>query len=187
MTSGVYSEFECQDQRIKFKGEDSASALSCVGTVKENAEVRSAFKKCRGVETKRKTKIIGMAVEETVHVPHDVYTKLFSMTDSDLKEGVIAYNSNNSFKTFCLTLKVLDEDDVIKYKAYPNCVLSEVPERAIDNSAEEVAELTLKIQCMRDEYGMFEYEAIEDELAADIKSAWMENFTPELVHNTPIA
>lgn len=187
MTNGVYSEFECQDQRIKFKGEDSASALSCVSAVKENPEVKSIVKKCRGVEIKRKTKIIGMTIEETVHVPHDVYTKMCSMNDDDLKEGVTAYNSNNSFKTFCLTLKVLDEDDVIKYKAYPNCVLSEAPERAIDNSAEEVAELTLKIQCMRDEYGMFEYEAIEDKLSEDIKTAWMENFTQELVHNTSVA
>lgn len=189
MTNGVYSEFECDAQNIKVKNSSDtpASAMNCIGTVKETSEVKTITKKCRGVIIKRKTKIVGMGLEETVHIPYDVYLQILSMKDDDLVDGVSAVSSKAKFPEFALTQKILDEDDEVKFKFYPKCTLVEKPEGNIDNSAEEVAEVTLKIECSADDYGMFCYEALETELSDENKTAWMRNFDSDFYHKIKIA
>lgn len=188
MTNGVYSEFECDAQNIKFKGDEAAAAaINCIGTVKESSETKTITKKCRGVVTKSKTKIIAMGLEESVHCPYDIYKKMLAMNDDDLIEGVSGVSSTAKFPTFGLTQKILDEDDVVKYKFYPCCTLTEKPEGNIDNAAEEVAEITLKIECAADEYGFFCYEALEEELTVEAKAAWMNSFDSDFYHKEQIA
>lgn len=182
MTNGVYSEFECDAQQIQKKGDSTSSAVNCIGTVKESAETKTITKKCRGAVIKKKTKIIGMSIEETVHIPYDVYLGLVAMEDDDLVDGVSAVSSTAKFPEFALTQRIIDEDDAIKYKLYPNCVLTEKPEVNIDNSSEEVAEVTLKMDCSADEYGKFCYEALADELTDGQKKAWMTTFKPDDYH-----
>lgn len=188
MDKGVYSEFECDSQNIKFKGDSAAaSAMNCVGSVKETSETKQIVKKCKGVIKKRKTKIIAMGLEETVHCPYDIYLKMLAMQDDDLEDGVSAVSGDASFPEFALTQKILDEDDEVKYKFYPKCTLIEKPEGNIDNSAEEVAEITIKIACAADDYGKFCYEALESELSEENKAAWMNNFDSDFYHKVKIA
>ncbi len=183
MTNGVYSEFECDSQNIKFNGDTAeVSPMNCVGTVKSTSKVRTITKPCKGVIIKRRTKVISMGLEETVHCPYDVYLKMNAMQDDDLVEGVSAVSSTAKLPEFALTQKILDEDDAVKYKFYPKCTLLEIPEGNIDNSAEEVAEITLKINCAADDYGKFCYEALESELSEEKKLAWMTSFKPDYYH-----
>lgn len=75
----------------------------------------------------------------------------------------------------------MDEDENVKYKAYPRCILSS-PSRKIENGAEEVAELEMTIDLMPDENGECMYEALESELESEeIKQQWLTNFSLELV------
>ena len=76
----------------------------------------------------------------------------------------------------------MDEDENVKYKAYPRCILSSGPSRKIENGAEEVAELEMTIDLMPDENGECMYEALESELESEeIKQQWLTNFSLELV------
>ena len=104
------------------------------------------------------------------------------MTREKLAKGVYAYGENSKHPEFSLTQKVLDEDENVKYKAYPRCILSSGPSRKIENGAEEVAELEMTIDLMPDENGECMYEALESELESEeIKQQWLTNFSLELV------
>ena len=104
------------------------------------------------------------------------------MTREKLAKGVYAYGENSRHPEFSLTQKVLDEDENVKYKAYPRCVLTSGPARKIENGAEEVAELEMTIDLMPDENGECMYEAFESELESDdIKQQWLTNFSLELI------
>lgn len=183
MTKGVFSEFEVEEQHIKLAGEDTYSDMNCVGSSEEELEVKSISKKCRGVVAKKRTKGTGNGtLTESLHVPYDIYNKMYDMNQANLKKGVKAYGQSSSHPEFAITQKVVDEDDEIKYKAYPRCVLESGPKRSVENGAEEVPELELTIALQPDEYGNCMYEALESELDEDLKSQWLNSFTPELVH-----
>lgn len=183
MTKGVFSEFEVEEQHIKFAGEDTYSDMNCVGSSEEELEVKSISKKCRGVVVKERTKGTGYGtLTESLHVPYDIYNKMYDMNQDNLKKGVKAYGQECSHPEFSLTQKVVDEDDEVMYKAYPRCVLKSGPKNPIENGQEEVPELELTIALMPDEYGKCQYKALESELDEDLKSQWLNNFTPELVH-----
>ncbi len=188
MTKGVYSEYEVKEQYIKVTGEAAYSPMSCVGTAEEELEVKTVSKKCRGVVAKKRTRGTGNGtLKESLHVPYEIYKKLYDMNaDSTLAEGVAAYGNDSLHPTFALTMKVLDEDDVVKYKAYPNCTMESGPTRKIENGAEEVAELELTISLLPDDYGKCMYEALEDELDSATKAAWLTSFTPALAHVTTV-
>lgn len=183
MTKGVFSEFEVTEQHIKFNGDDTYSDMNCIGKSEEEMEVKSISKKCRGVVAKKRTKGTGNGtLTESLHVPYDIYNKMYDMNRDNLKKGVKAYGQESSHPEFSLTQRVIDEDDEVKLKAYPRCVLESGPKRPVENGAEEVPELELTISILPDDYGNGVYEALESELDEDVKSQWLNNFTPELVH-----
>lgn len=176
----IYSEFELEQQYIKVAGADSYINISCAGTCKVTKTVKKATKKCRGVVKKCKPKVTAVDLEVSAHIPRNIYNDICGLNTEGLKKGIYATNRRNTFKEFSLTQDIRNEDDKSMLKAYPNCILSEAPEISIDNSSDEVAEVTLKISVMPDEYGTFEYEGLKDDMESEVQSAWLTNFQSSL-------
>lgn len=187
MTKGVFSEFEVKEQWIKVAGEENYSTMSCVGSSEEELEVKVITKKCHGVKAKEKVKGTGSGtLTESLHVPRDVYNKMYDMTRANLKKGVYAYGQNSSHPEFSITQRVLDEDDEEKFKAYPRCILESGPKRSVENGQEEVPELELTITLLPDDNGECMYEALKSELDEEVAGKWLEHFDTSLVQNTVV-
>lgn len=187
MTNGVFSEFEVKEQYIKMADEDSYSTMSCVGSSEEDLEVKIITKKCRGAIAKEKVKGTGNGtLTESLHVPRDIYNKMYNMNRPNLKKGVYAYGQNSSHPEFSITQRVLDEDDVEKFKAYPRCVLESGPKRPVENGQEEVPELELTIKLLPDDNGECMYEALKSELDEETAGKWLEHFETSLVQSTVV-
>ena len=183
MTRGVFSEFEVQEQHIKVAGQEDFLDMNCVGSSEEELEVKVITKNCRGVKAKEKVKGTGNGtLTESLHVPYTIYNMIYDMTHEDeLLEGVVGYGQNSVHPEFSLTQKVLDEDDVVKLKAYPRCILESGPHRPVENGQEEVPELELTISLLPDEYGYCMYEALAAAVDSTVATNWLTDFTPELV------
>lgn len=187
MTKGVFSEFEVKEQWIKVTGEENYSTMSCVGSSEEELEVKVITKKCRGVKAKEKVKGTGSGtLTESLHVPRDVYNKMYDMTRANLKKGVYAYGQNSSHPEFSITQRVLDEDDEEKFKAYPRCILESGPKRSVKNGQEEVPELELTITLLPDDNGECMYEALKSELDEEVAGKWLEHFDTSLVQSAVV-
>lgn len=187
MTNGVFSEFEVEEQHIKMADEDSYSTMSCVGSSEEDLEVKIITKKCRGAIAKEKVKGTGNGtLTESLHVPRDTYNKMYNMNRPNLKKGVYAYGQNSSHPEFSITQRVLDEDGVEKFKAYPRCVLESGPKRPVENGQEEVPELELTIKLLPDDNGECMYEALKSELDEETAGKWLEHFDTLLVQSTVV-
>ena len=185
MAETVFSEFELREMAVKI-GTDANAAyihMDCVGECEEEMEVRVVTKKCRGKVKKTRVKGTGTGtLKLSAHIPYTIFTKAFGMENADTIDGVMTYGENSTHPVMSVVQRVLDEDDVEKYKAYPNCIIQTGVARKIENGAEEVAEVELEISVNPDDYGNGLYEALADSLTdADIKSKWMTEFTPELV------
>jgi hypothetical protein len=187
MTNGVFSEFEVKEQHIKMADEESYSTMSCVGSSEEELEVKIITKKCRGAIAKEKVKGTGNGtLTESLHVPRDIYNKMYDMNRPNLKKGVYAYGQNSSHPEFSITQRVLDEDGVEKFKAYPRCVLESGPKRPVENGQEEVPELELTIKLLPDDNGECMYEALKSELDEETAGKWLEHFDTSLVQSTVV-
>lgn len=177
----VFSEYEVRQMNMLFGAE--IGTVNCIGSVEEESEVIKIIKKCRGTVAKSRTRGTGNGtVKVTMHIPWVLYIKASGMENDDLVEGVYGYGRSSLHPEFCLTADVYDEDDIEKFKAWPRCVLSTGPARKVENGAEEVAEIEAEISFMPDSYGMGVYEALASELSEDVKSKWLEEFEPALVH-----
>ena len=177
-----FSEYEVRSVGFKFAGGSSYSSAACIGSCEETMNTRVTTKKCRGIVKKKKVKGTGDGtVKLSLHIPYEIYYQAYGMNNGLLDGGVRAYGSESVHEEFCMVMKVLDEDDKVKYKAYPRCVLETGINRKIENGAEEVAEVELEISVMPDEYGYGMYEAIEEDMDKDIAETWMSSFTPALV------
>ena len=187
MTNGVFSEFEVKAQYIKIADEDSYSTMSCIGSSEEDLEVKIITKKCRGAIAKEKVKGTGNGtLTESLHVPRDIYNKMYDMNRPNLKKGVYAYGQNSSHPEFSITQRDLDEDGVEKFKAYPRCVLESGPKRPVENGQEEVPELELTIKLLPDDNGECMYEALKSELDEETAGKWLEHFDTSLVQSTVV-
>ena len=182
-TNEVYSEFELAEMGIKFENDPSYTAANCTGSCEEELDARVVTKKCRGVVAKKVVRGTGTGkLVVSMHCPISIYDSMFGLKLKTLIEGVKGYGQNSKHGNFSITQKVLDEDGVVKFKAYPNCVVETGVKRKIENGAEEVAEIELEISVMPDEYGQGMYEALESELGEGAaKTTWMTAFTPEMV------
>lgn len=178
-----FSDYEVRKIGFKFGAEETYSHCECIGSAEEEMEARVVTKKCRGVERKKKVRGTGKGtIKLSLHIPWDAYTKVYGMKLATLIEGVKAYGENSIHPNFSLVEEVFNEDDVLKLKAYPNCILESGKTSKSENGAEEVAEIELEISVMPDEYGNGVYEVIPDELTTDnISANWMTKFNPEMV------
>jgi hypothetical protein len=185
MYKNVYSEFEARKQYIKISGKETSIEASCVGSVEEELEVKVITKKCRGVTEREKVKPTGNGtLKESLHIPYELYLALYGMEGSGLIDGVHGYGQGLQHPEFQITMEILDEDDEIKYKAYPRCIIEGGPSGTIENGAEEVAESEVEITLLPDEYGMCRYEALASKLSEEVANKWLTEFTAAMVQNT---
>ena len=185
MLNGVFSDYEIDKMSVKFTDAEKAIAMNCVGSVEEELTAKVITKKCRGVTIKNIVKGTGEGtLTISAHVPYEIFKEAFGMALETLKTGVQAYGSNSRHKEFCLTVHVTDEDGAEKYKAYPKCICSARPTITTENGAEEVAEIEMSITIAPDADGNGMYEALAEEVDETIATAWLDNFTPELVKVT---
>lgn len=183
ITEKVFSEAEVRKIGIKIGEAEKADINECVGTWEEELEVKTVVKKCRGVVSKSRTKGTGNGtIKASMHMAQDLFAEMYGMKQEGLKDGVIAYGTKSLHPVFCVTALVLDEDDNEKLKAYPNCTIQTALTRKVENGAEEIAEIELELAITPDEEGNGMYEAVVTDLTdEDLKTKWLELFTPELV------
>lgn len=181
MTSAeVYSYFECDQLAIKVAGAESYTRDDCIGSVEVERETKTVTKSCRGVVKKRKTKPTGNGtITLKMHVKLALYRALNAMTNEGLQPGVYAWDNTVSMPEASITARVKDEDDNIMFLAYPRVKVEEISALSIENGAEEVAEIEMKLSYMPDDYNKGEYQALADELTGDVLTAenWMTTFS----------
>lgn len=178
----VYSYFEADQLAIKVAGENSYVRDDCVGSIEIERETKTVIKKCRGVTKKRKTKPTGNGtLTLKMHVKLNLYRKLHAMTNEGLQPGVYAFDNTNAMPEASVTVRVKDEDDNIMFLGYPRCKVEEINKLSIENGAEEVAELEMKLSYMPDDFNKGEYQALEAELTGDVLTPenWMTTFSSE--------
>ena len=179
----VYSYFECDQLAIKVAGDEAYTRDDCVGSIEVERETKTVTKSCRGVIKKRKTKATGNGtLTLKMHVKLALYRKLYAMTNEGLQPGVYAFDNTVAMPEASLTARVKDEDDNIMFLGYPRVKVEEINTLSIENGAEEVAEVEMKLSYMPDDYNKGEYQALEIELTGNELTAenWMTDFSSEL-------
>lgn len=180
-----YSEFTCDQLGIKIGDEEKHKVAAAVGSIEETMNAKTVVKKYKGIESKTRTKGTGTGeIKLSAHIAYEIYKKMYGMDVDGLIKGVSAYGQNSTHKPFSITCLVLDEDDVKKLKAYPNCIIKEGKSGKIENGGEEVQEIELSISVMPDEFGYGMYEALYDEMDKDAADKWMADFAPKFAQGS---
>ena len=183
----VYSYFECDQLAMKVAGDEEYTRDDCIGSLDVERETKTVTKKCRGVIKKRKTKPTGNGtLTLKMHIKLGLYRKINAMTNEGLQPGVYAFDNTQSMPELALTARVKDEDDNVMFLGYPRCKVEEINKLEIENGAEEVAEVEMKLSYMPDDYNKGEYQALEDELTGDVLNAdnWMTDFDSDIAQLT---
>lgn len=181
-SADVYSYFEADQLAIKVAGDQDYTRDDCIGSIEVERETKTVTKSCRGVVKKRKTKPTGNGtITLKMHIKLALYRKLNAMTNEGLQPGVYAFDNTVSMPEASLTARVKDEDDNIMFLGYPRCKVEEIGNLSIENGAEEVAEVEMKLSYMPDDYNKGEYQALADELTGSALTAanWMTSFSSE--------
>lgn len=183
----VYSYFECDQLAMKVAGDEEYTRDDCIGSLDVERETKTVTKKCRGVIKKRKTKPTGNGtLTLKMHIKLALYRRINAMTNTGLQPGVYAFDNTQSMPELALTARVKDEDDNVMFLGYPRCKVEEINKLEIENGAEEVAEVEMKLSYMPDDYNKGEYQALEDELTGDVLNAdnWMTDFDSDIAQLT---
>lgn len=183
----VYSYFECDQLAMKVAGDEAYTRDDCIGSFNVERETKTVTKSCRGVVKKRKTKPTGNGtIELKLHMKLALYRRINAMTNEGLQPGVYAFDNTQSMPELALTARVKDEDDNIMFLGYPRCKVEEINKLEIENGAEEVAEVEMKLSYMPDDFNKGEYQALEAELTGDVLNAenWMTAFSSETAQLT---
>ena len=183
----VYSDYEIKESAIKFNGENeiATTKVGCVGSLTEEMDVRTVTKKCEGVVIKSRTRGTGTGtLTVSMHMLWSLYVKVYGMIFTDkLAEGVYGYGKDSIHPEFTWVAKVLDEDGIEKYLAYPNGVINSGTSKKIENGSDEVAEIEMTIAVSPDDQGFGKYECMASELASgsEIATKWLTSFNFELI------
>lgn len=175
-----YSEVEVLDQNIKVKGSEEYRKFDCISSCTVKKTLKKRIKKRKGIERDSKPKVVAMLIEMKVHCPRDIYNDINGKNSDLLKTNIHGTGLRNIFKSFSLTQEIVNEDDIPMFKAYPYCILDEAVEENIDNSVDEIAEITLKIKAYPDENDFFDYESLKSDLDEQAQKDWMTKFTPSM-------
>lgn len=186
-SSDVYSYFECDQLAIKVSSDNAYTRDDCIGSIEVERETKTVTKSCRGVVKKRKTKPTGNGtITLKMHVKLDLYRKLNAMTNSGLQPGVYAFDNTVAMPEASITARVKDEDDNIMFLGYPRVKVEEINSLSIENGAEEVAEVEMKLSYMPDDYNKGEYQALAVELTGQTLTSenWMTAFSSTVAQAT---
>ena len=183
-SADVYSYFEADQLAIKVAGDDDYTRDDCIGSIEVERETKTVTKSCRGVVKKRKTKPTGNGtITLKMHVKLALYRKLYAMTNEGLQPGVYAFDNTVAMPEASITARVKDEDDNIMFLGYPRVKVEEINTLSIENGAEEVAEVEMKLSYMPDDYNKGEYQALAVELTGSTVTSdnWMTSFSSSLM------
>ena len=187
MSEPVFSNYEVRKIGTKLNATGATQIVAdCVGSMEDEMETRIVTKNCRGVATK--TRVFGTGtgtVTLSLHMPIAMYKAIFALERSDLKKGVLGYGRPNAHPEFQTVADVFDEDGNEKYIAYPKCIMQSGPDMGVENGADEIEEVEVEISVMPDDNGYGKYEALVADLDEDVKTAWLTDFTTELVTKSP--
>lgn len=164
----------------------AAVSFGCVGTLDGTSETETVEKKCEGAVVKTKKKVKQVNVTMTGHATSIVQRDIMGMTNEGLKEGIYGYGDNIKPKKIVLTAIVEDMDGNIKYIAFPNMDDVKGFNIKINNDTTEIEMKDFEFAALKDENGFFYYDAFEKDIKdEDVKSKWLNAFTPELVKSVP--
>lgn len=165
--------------------DELATSFGCIGTLEGSSDIATVEKKCEGAVVKTVKKVNKVDVTLTGHPYVAVLRNVAGMTNEGLKEGIYGYGSNIKAKKIIFTAKVEDMEGNIKYIAFPNMDDVSGLTISINNDVTEIEMKNFEFSALKDENGMFYYEALEDEITDEqVKTKWLTAFTPELVKET---
>ncbi|MBP3951126.1 phage tail protein [Bacillus suaedae] len=180
-----------KNSSVQFKQNDGSFAngtkFGCVGSVEGETTLREIIKRCEGVEVAKKSKPEKMDITVSGHIPVQVVRDLFGLKTDNLKPGIYSYSKDSKGKEFIYTADVIDEfEEVTKLIAFPKAVSSTGFKFAIENGADEVAQLEIAFSCYPDGQGHLYYEALVSELNdPTIAETWHTSFDYALVEAIP--
>ncbi len=179
----IYSRFEIKKSKIKVANDTKVYSLNCVGKLDTELNMKTITKSCAGVVKKKRNRGAGDGTATlSLHIPYELYRKIYGMDVEGLIDGVSAYGSASVHKEFSFTGVVLDEDGVELLIALPICMASSGPKQSIENGAEEVVEVEIEMDLMPDEFDFCEYEIPSAELPESItEEKWLTEFTPSML------
>lgn len=162
--------------------DEVATSFGCIGTLEGTSEIETVEKKCEGAVVKTVKKVTKVDVTLTGHPYTAVLRNVAGMTNEGLKEGIYGYGANVKSKKIVFTAKIEDMEGNIKYIAFPNMDDVKGLTIKVDNDVTEIEMKDFEFSALKDENNMFYYEALEKDLTdEDVKSKWLNNFTPDLV------
>lgn len=165
--------------------DELATSFGCIGTLEGSSDIATVEKKCEGAVVKTVKKVNKVDVTLTGHPYTAVLRNVAGMTNEGLKEGIYGYGANIKAKKIIFTAKVEDMEGNIKYIAFPNMDDVSGLTISINNDVTEIEMKNFEFSALKDENGMFYYEALEDEITDEqVKTKWLTAFTPELVKET---
>ena len=165
--------------------DELATSFGCIGTLDGSSDIATVEKRCEGAVVKTVKKVNKVDVTLTGHPYTAVLRNVAGMTNEGLKEGVYGYAANIKAKKIVFTAKVEDMEGNIKYIAFPNMDDVSGLTISINNDVTEIEMKNFEFSALKDENGMFYYEALEDEITDEqVKTKWLTAFTPELVKET---
>lgn len=161
----------------------AATKLGCTGTLSVETEIKVVSKKCEGTEVKNIPIPQKMTGTFSGHMPVQVLRKAFGLTNKDLKKGVYSYGVGSRSGRGIFTWETLNlEETIKKLMAFPNANMTGGFKFNLENGGDEIAEVEMTIDFLKDSNRQFYYEAFEDELEDEtVKKDWMEKFSLELV------
>ena len=178
----VWSPFEVTNSHIKISSQDYA--LSCVGKLETEMEVKRITKNCAGVTKKTKIRGTGHGTGTlSLHIPYDLYLKLYGMDGkAKFKSGVGAYGADSVHPTFVYTAVGKDEEGTEVLIALPCAVVSDGQKWNYENGTEEVQEIELAIEILPDddEQGMYCI-PVSEMPSGMTKNAWLTSFSSSTV------
>lgn len=184
-----YDQYEVTNGAVKWSGSEvSAPAvpLGCTGSLEVETELKVVTKKCEGYETKSVPIPQKMTGTFIGHMPVDILRKAYGLRTTGLKPGVWAYGTKSRAGTGIFTWDVFNlEGDERKMMAFPNGQIGAGFKFKIENGGEEIAEVEMPINFLKDSNREFYYEAFESEVEdEDIKTNWNKNFGLDLIKGT---
>lgn len=159
-----------------------ATSFGCIGTLEGTSDIQAVEKKCEGAVIKTVKKVNKVDVTLTGHPYVAVLRNVAGLTNEGLKEGVYGYGADIKSKKIVLTAKVEDMEGNVKYIAFPNMDDVQGLNISINNDVTEIEMKNFSFSALKDENGMFYYEALEKDLSdANVKEQWLTNFSSSLV------
>ncbi|MCV9886239.1 phage tail protein [Metabacillus halosaccharovorans] len=176
---------------VQFKESDGTvqpgTKFGCVGSMEGETTLKELIKRCEGVEVGKKIKPEKIDLTISGHIPIAVVRNFFGINTDNLKPGIYKYSTQSKAKEFIFTADVIDEfEDVVKLIAFPKAVSAIGFKFAVENGADEVAEMEVEITAYPDENGNLYYEALVAELTdTTVADTWHTQFNYALVEAVP--